>query len=387
MSAPLRIALDYRPALWSRAGIARSVRELVAALDALEPAPSDLKLVLYGDCLRRAAREEGDPEPLRAPWIKLRAPRVPARLSSWILRKLGPPRALAKLDLLHTTDYVAPPLPELPRVATIHDLSFLADRAFHGERRAELLENVARAIATGARRIATPSHATARELSRLLGVAHDAIRVIPHGADHVHRILGGTAPRVALSPRRDRFHIATLGTLEPRKNHLRCLHAFERLLRELPHARWTVIGRRGWLDEPFLAALERSPARRAVRLETRGLADRAALALLCDADLLLYAALQEGFGLPLVEAMELGVPVLSSRGGATEEVCADAARLVDPRSTDELFEALRALASDPAAREELAQRGRARAASFRWRDAALAHLELWREAARGGGAP
>lgn len=379
MSAPLRIALDYRPALWSRAGIARSVRELVAALDTLTPAPEDVELLLLGDCLRRAKGEAGDPPPPHASWIELRARRIPARLSRWLAARSAAPRGFAPLDLLHTTDYVAPLYATARRVVMLHDLAFLADRALHGEERAARLEGVTRELCAGARRIATPSHATAREARSRLGVPAEAIRVIPHGADHVHRILAPTVPR---APSRERFEVVTLGTLEPRKNHRRCLRAFERLLAEVPHARWTVIGRRGWLDTPFLAALAASPARRAVTLETRGLPDREALQRLRDADLLLYAALHEGFGLPLVEALALGVPVLSSRGGATEEVCGEAARLVDPRSEDELFLALRELARTPDQREELARRGRERAERFRWRDAARAYLELWREAAR-----
>ncbi|MBL8897276.1 MAG: glycosyltransferase family 4 protein [Planctomycetes bacterium] len=386
MSGALRVALDYRPALWSRAGIARSVRELVAALDALQPAPHDVELHLYGDCLRRAPRELGDPPSPRSEWIQLRARRVPARVAAWLHRKLGPLRRWAELDLLHTTDYVVPPLPALPHLATIYDLSFLVDRELHGAERAALLERVTRELASRAIGITTPSRTTAREIEQRLGVPAAAIHVIPLGADHVQRILQTLPPRIAAPPSRERFHLVTIGTLEPRKNHWRCLRAFERLRVEVPHARWSIVGRRGWLDEPFLAALERSSARDAIRLETRGLADRDALALLRDADLLLYAALHEGFGLPLVEAMELGVPVLSSRGGATEEVCGDAARLVDPRSEEELFLALRELARTPEARVELARRGRGRASEFRWRDAALAHLELWRASARRGGA-
>jgi glycosyltransferase involved in cell wall biosynthesis len=348
----MRVGVDYRPAILQRTGIGRYVRELVRSLGSTEGGPD---LALFGDSFARVRVPESRELGGRA---RLYRRRIPGRLLPLLARLgIGADDLVGGVDLFHYTDFIYPPVRRSPFVATVFDASFAVDPAFHGSRQSGILRSRTEGIVHGARAILAPSAFAAGEMVLRLGAHPSRVFVTPLGVDHARAAAGRAT---AGSP-----FLLTVGTLEPRKNHLLALEAFERLrARGFPH-RWIVVGRKGWLFEPFLERLARSPVRDAVDL--RGESSEEDLeALYAGAALLLYPSLYEGFGLPPLEAMARGVPVVSSAVAALPEICADAALLVDPRDPRAIAEAAARILGEEDLRQILVERGRARAAAFTW---------------------
>jgi glycosyltransferase involved in cell wall biosynthesis len=200
------------------------------------------------------------------------------------------------------------------------------------------------------------------------------------GCDHVlEHLPPGGFPRP-----RDPF-ILTVSRVDARKNHTRMLAAFELLVKEgLPH-RWIVAGPRGFGCEDFERALARSPAR--ARVDWRPYVDEAQLVrLYCEADVLLWASLNEGFGLPPLEAMACETPVVTSCVTSMPEVCGDAAFLVEPTDPERIFEATRRLLTEPDLAEEYVLRGKRRAREYTWEGCARDTLLAYQAASMGDAA-
>jgi alpha-1,3-rhamnosyl/mannosyltransferase len=173
-----------------------------------------------------------------------------------------------------------------------------------------------------------------------------------------------------------------IGTVEPRKNLLRLLEAFRtaRQERRIAH-RLLVVGKRGWKDDDIVAALN-SYAREGWCTWVGYAPPGDMAAMLASADALLYPSLDEGFGLPPLEAMSAGVPVLATTAGAVPEVVGEAALLVDPLDTDQIAAGISALAQDGAARARLAAMGLERAHKFTWAATASRTLSAYERAAQ-----
>jgi alpha-1,3-rhamnosyl/mannosyltransferase len=192
---------------------------------------------------------------------------------------------------------------------------------------------------------------TRDELVALLGVPVDRIRVVPNGVDPVFTAEG---------PAAEGDYVLAVGTLEPRKNLAAAVEAARLAgvdLRVAGAAGWGEVAAEGWVGEPT---------------------DGELAALLRGARCLVYPSLYEGFGLPVLEAMACGTPVVTSRGGATEEVAGGAAVLVDPRDPASIAAGIE---EAERRRESLVEIGRARASMFTWRRAAGLLEDLWRELA------
>jgi glycosyltransferase involved in cell wall biosynthesis len=168
------------------------------------------------------------------------------------------------------------------------------------------------------------------------------------------------------------------GTLEPRKNQVRLVRAYRQLAPDVPHA-LVLAGPDGWGTEELDAELRRPGPGRIVRV---GLMDAADLdALYREADAVAYVSRYEGFGLPVIEAMARGVPVLASTAPAVAETAGDAAVLVDPDDVAAIAEGLATVLTDDARRADLTARGTARAARYTWEATARATLDAYREVA------
>jgi glycosyltransferase involved in cell wall biosynthesis len=225
-----------------------------------------------------------------------------------------------------------------------------------------------------------PSHFVGAEVVMALGAHPDRVTVVELGCDHVARDL---PPEGYPRPREP--YILTVTRVDPRKNHLRMLEAFELLVKEgLPH-RWLIAGEAGWGSEPFERALADSPARDRVEWR-REVSDAELPELYARADCFLFASLSEGFGLPPLEAMACGTPVVTSAVTSLPEVCGDAAFLVEPTESERIFEATRRVLTEPDIADELRLRGRAQARKFTWRECAKRTLLAYRNATERVGA-
>jgi glycosyltransferase involved in cell wall biosynthesis len=322
----LKVGIDTSPLVLTRAGTARHVEGLLGALRG-RPGLELVGLSAGGSGRLASVRRD-------AVWYPL-----------------GLARASAALDVLHCTTFRAPLKPRAPLVVTVHDLAQLRHpEAFPRWHRATGTRAL-RAGVSAADAIVCVSAFTRDELMELLDVPAERVRIVPNAVDQVFTPVGARA---------EGDYVLAVGTLEPRKN-LEAAVAAARLagveLRVAGAAGWGGVEADGWVGEPR---------------------DEELAALMRGARCLVYPSLYEGFGLPVLEAMACGTPVVTSRGGATEEVAGGAAVLVDPRAPAAI-----AAGIDEAARrrEELVAAGRARAASFTWERSADLVEALWRELA------
>jgi glycosyltransferase involved in cell wall biosynthesis len=372
----MRVLIDYRPALRGRSGVGEYTHELAAALLArsLGGRCGRVDLTLFSSSWKD--RLALAPELAAATALDLR---IPVSVLNLVWHRLGwPPAELLTgktFDVTHSLHPLLLPARSAARVVTIHDLDFLA----HPERtHAEIRRDypaLARAHAQRADGIIVPSHFTAGEVERLLEVSARRIAVCPPGApDWVPRH----------RPPRDGY-LLFLGTLEPRKNVGRLLDAYERLLETRGANRAGAVpdlvlaGRATAAAAPWLARLASPPLIGHAR-HIGYVAPEDRRALYEGARLLVLPSLDEGFGIPVLEAMTVGVPVVASRRGALPEVLDGAGVLIDPLDGSDLAAGLARILDDDSFAAACVTHGIARAGAYRWTDTAARVCEAYHQA-------
>ncbi len=376
----MRVGIDYRPALVNREGIGRYARELVRALVGLS---FDANLGLFGYTLAgmRFTRAELGIAGSRAELLRLR---LPSRFVPALLRRTrkGVDDLVGGCEVYHHTQPSLLFVRAAAEVATIFDCIYTIDAV--EESRAGYLEPetaarmtaVARDIVRRAKKILVPTRFVGAETVLSLGAQPTNVIVTPLGCDHVVRHLPPGNVSLASEP-----YVLTVSRVDPRKNHVRILAAYELLVCEgLPH-RWVIAGPRGWRSEDFERVLARSPASSRVEWRT-DVPERDLARLYAQADLLLWPSLNEGFGLPPLESMACGTPVVTSCVTSLPEVCGDAALLVEPTDHEQIFEAARRLLTDRDMHEEYVLRGKRRAREFTWNECARRTLHAYQAATR-----
>ncbi len=367
----MRIGLDARILHYSHAGIARYVRGLVRGLDRLTEESTEEILLLHS---------RKDPQP---PYYGTRFPRrtlwTPShhRLEQWFLPLELLPLGL---DLLHSPDFIPPLRRNFRSVITVHDLAFLRDPAILTAESSRYYGQVGRA-AHSADRIIVPSKATRRDSVELLGVSPEKVTVIPEAPDPVFRPWEGDA--AALSDEMSQLGVdgpflLFVGTLEPRKNLPLLLRAYRRLIDEAAaQIRLVIAGRPGWLyQEVFDLTAQLKLTDEVLFL---GHVPSQDLRLLyCAAQVYVHPAFYEGFGLPPLEAMACGTPVVAAATSSLPEVVGDAAILVDPTDTEAWTAAIHRVLVEPELRVDLKKRGLARAQRFSWEETARRTLAVYR---------
>ena len=346
------------------AGIHRYIQALLEHLPQVSP--------------HRFSAYVGDPRVRPEDWPGLEVRRAPFPTTRPPLRILWEqclqPLALLRdgADLVHGMAYALPLLCPTQAVVTVHDLSFLRyPQAFKRGNRIYLSAATRLAVARAEAVIAVSQH-TAQELQRLLGVPPWRIHVVPNGVDARFRPLARREVE-AFRQRRglpERF-VLYVGTFEPRKNLETLLRTYGTLVHRDPHTRPLIIaGGRGWHYARVFALLERLALEDRVRFP--GFIAHEELPLWYNAaTLFVFPSLYEGFGLPVLEAMACGTPVVASNASSLPEVVGEAGLLVAPRDVEGLAEAMRRLLTDAALREELRARGRDRASKYSWRASAV----------------
>jgi glycosyltransferase involved in cell wall biosynthesis len=250
-------------------------------------------------------------------------------------------------------------------VTTFHDLFVMTGEYSTSEFRKRFTEQ-ARDAAARSDRIIAVSEFTKRQVVELLGVPAERVTTVHHGVNK----LGG--PQPALS--RSRM-VLTVGAMQTRKNTARLVEAFEALDNS-----WQLVlaGSGGYGVGEILARIEKSPARERIRMP--GYVAPGQLAeLYQQASIFAFPSLDEGFGMPVLDAMAAGVPTIASNRSAMPEVAGDAALLVDPEDTEALADGLRRLAEDEDLRRDLTDKGRARAKLFTWEKAVRETWDVYRE--------
>jgi len=362
----MRITIDYTSAVRQRAGIGRYTRNLVAAL---ADADSSNQYTLF-------CAGEG-PAPARWPAnFNVRTTRISSRALSVGWHRLHLPVTVERIsgvsDVFHSPDYTLPPLRTARGVVTIHDLSFLrlpecADPGL----RDYLSENVPRAVRR-ASRILVDSNSTKQDVVELLHVSADRVSVIPAGVEPRFRpaLDLEVCARVRNLYRLPELFVLFVGTIEPRKNLSRLISAYSDFRRQtgLPH-QLVISGSKGWLYNEIFEQVTREGLAEDILFP--GFVDDSDLPVLYTlADLFVFPSLYEGFGLPPLEAMACGTPVIASDNSSLPEVLGEAALLVPAEDTTAITDAMARVLSDANLRTRLANLGRAQAARFTWSGAA-----------------
>jgi glycosyltransferase involved in cell wall biosynthesis len=397
----MKIGIDYTPAVRQGGGIGRWTRSLVGAL--LEQnAPQDRhEYILFyaggalnlqqenfvasqADVSMRAKMVRlpfSEPVLTRA-WQRLRLP-VPLEL----VGRLSGTNLLDKTELLHFPDFVVPPHRRgKPTIVTVHDLSFLvAPECAEPKLQKYLAQAVPRAVRK-ADHITVDAGAIKDDLINLLGVAPEKISVIYAGVSQDFRPI---ADRAMLEETRSRLNLPEnfvlfLGVIEPRKNLARLAEAWK-IVKEKPgrkKRRLVLAGRRGWLYEPIFSRIaELGLMDEITWLDFVPEGDLAAIYNL--ADLFVFPSIYEGFGIPPLEALACGTPIVTANNSSLAEVFTGASFMCDAASVESIADAIeRALDAidrrDPQL-ETLRQAGFERVKQFTWENAARAALNLYKE--------
>jgi glycosyltransferase involved in cell wall biosynthesis len=382
----MRIAIDYTAAARQGAGIGRYTRELITSVLAEDAAHDYVIMAAVAGLGERwqteAARLRANagagrltlrPLPLTDDWIariwqRIRVP-IPAE---WIT---------GGVDLFYSPDFVLPPLQQrTPALLTVHDLSFLRHpETFPEALRTYLEQAVPRSVAR-ADHILADSHATRRDLIELLDVRPDKVTTLHLGVSSRFSAVEAPGERSHLEARYklgSKPYVLAVGTVQPRKNIRRLIEAIDALV-SAHDVTLALAGQPAWLSDPILEA---AAARDYVRV-LGFVADEDLPALYRQAEVFAFPSLYEGFGLPPLEAMACGTPVVASSASSVPEAVGDAGLLIDPRDVPVMTSTLARALTDEALRGTLRRRGLARAAEFTWERAARRWLALIPEIGR-----
>ncbi len=372
----MRICIDIQAAIGQQAGVGRYARSLAEAV-ARHHGSHELGLFCF-DFKRKGTGLDIEAAIQRSVrWC-------PGRIvqKSWKTFGFPPFNWFAgNFDLYHFPNFVRPPLSSGKSVVTIHDVSFMRHPETTESKnlrylRSQIANTVARSDA-----IITDSFFSKGEIEQLLGVESDRVFAVHLGLDSQRSTVDEDS-KLAMRTRYglERAYILSVGTIEPRKNYPHLIDSFERL--EGFDGDLVIAGMLGWKYEPILERVKSSP--QAERIHVLDFVDERHLpSLYADARLFAISSLYEGFGFTPLEAMQHGVPVLSSNGGSLSEVLGDAALIVEGFDADEWAAVMGELIFDTGLRGSLAGKGRAQVERFQWSKTARETLAVYEKVCGG----
>jgi glycosyltransferase involved in cell wall biosynthesis len=367
----MQIALDGIPLATPKSGIGHYTFELAKSLAEISPA----------DAFELIAHVELDRHDNELP-RNLTVQYVPVNTLTRRWWTIGLPLYVRRqqLSLYHGTNYNIPLWRQCPSVVTVHDLSLLLYPETHRE---DLVMRARRRLPTMTRiadHVITDSASVKREIHEHLGTAEEKVTVVPLAPRRIFQPSNPQEIRETLKRFKveDQF-ILFVGTVEPRKNLLTLVRAFDELMRETDlRPQLVIAGQKGWLTDELYKHVEQSALKERV-LFTGYISDEDLRALYSACLVSVYPSLYEGFGLPPLEAMACGAPVITSRIPVIMETSDGAAQLIDPTNVKELTSALVELLTSEDRRQQLSEKGLQRAAEYTWERTAQQTLKVYRD--------
>lgn len=362
----MQVCLDVSPTVQKHAGLGRYAGEVARGLARHK---REIDLTLFYNSPAQAQL----PDYLAGiPYGSVRMGNKPWRLSVLLSQLFHWPmdRTFGAGEIFHATNHLLAHFRHARTVFTLHDLIYLRYPEYHLPYNRWYLRLAMPRFLRASDVIVTPSECSRQDAIKAYGLPEWKIKVIYEAPAPTFKPASGPAP---LNGVRQKYnlpekYILHVGTIEPRKNLTRLLEAFRPLLAHWPHLKLVLIGKKGWLYEPFYQRLQELGLTEQVVFP--GYVDEADLpALYHLAEVFVFPSLYEGFGLPPLEAMACGVPVICSNSSSLPEVVGDAALLVDPTDTAGLHSAMRRVLEDPALRADLARRALVQAQKFSWQKA------------------
>ncbi len=367
----MRIGIDARLIFYQTAGIGQYILRLTEALAEIDHQD---EFVLFQSRKDRSRLVTAANFQRRILWT----PSHHRFETTWMSAELLPHH----LDVLHSPDFIPPSHTRYPSVITVHDLAFLLYPGFLTPQSARYYGQVDGA-ARRAHHIIAVSQSTKRDVMRLLGVPDEKVTVIYEAPQPIFRQLDHMEARqhVAAQYSIAGDFVLFVSTIEPRKNLPTLLKAFRRMLDVYhPQVTLAVAGQQGWLTEQVNQTVTELQLGECVRF--LGAVPKEELLYLYNAArIYVLPSFYEGFGLPPLEAMACGTPVVVSNSSSLPEVVGDAAQLVDPNDVEAWSVALWRVLSDEGLRAEMCEKGLRRASSFSWQRAARETLGVYRRVA------
>ncbi|UCG26056.1 MAG: glycosyltransferase family 4 protein [Chloroflexota bacterium] len=375
---PRRIGIDITSALTQGAGIGRYTRELVSAL-----VKSDSETAYTFFCAKRPTSQPIAATVPEAANVTFREAPLGERWLYRIWYRLALPVSVqlftGELDLFHSPDFVLPPVrSQIPTLLTVHDLSFLHYPDTFTPSLVAYLNKVVPRSVRQASHVLADSLATRSDLIKAYDVPAEKVSVLYSGVSNDFRPVNDER---LLSQVRDKYgigerpYVLSVSTLQPRKNYQMLIQAFKDVAARQPHV-LVIAGGKGWLYEQIVEEIARQELEGRVLLVGFA-ADEDLPALYSGASLFAYPSFYEGFGLPLLEAMACGVPVLNSNASCLPEVAGDATIQLSPHDQPAWSEALVSLLEDPSKRAGMVAAGFLQARRFTWSRAALELRSLY----------
>ncbi len=372
----MKIGFDISAQSLPRSGVGQYQINLLKALLQLD---SENEYLLYGFNFRNRRRFEEIR--FNADNYTLNISSIPQRLiTGWWLTFPFPSleKVVGDCDLYHVSELCVPPVKKGKRVAFVHDLTTLLYPQYHVQsnrflhnRRFKHLDQVDA--------ILTNSEYTKKDIVEYLKIDPEKIHVSYLGAGSEFRPMSSEETRQSLEPfKLTKPYILFVGTLEPRKNVKNLIKAFNRLKlkRKIPH-QLLLVGQDGWLCDEVYDEIDRSPARGDI-LRMGYVNDADIPRLMNGADCFIYPSFYEGFGLPVLEAMQCGTPVITSNCSSLPEVGGDACVYIEPGSVESITEALYNVLSRDSLQKEMTIKGLERAKQFSWEKCAEVTLGVYK---------
>ena len=377
----MKIGIDISQIVYEGTGVSNYTRSLV---EALVKASNNDEFVLFGSSLRIRRPLKEFLKNLQAKNVKGKFSYLPPKLLEFLWNgvHLFPVEYfVGEIDVFHSSDWLEPPTKNAKKITTIHDLTvFKYPETFSPTGGHDIVKNQKRKLFFAKKEcdlIICVSETTKQDAMEILGIPERKLAVVYEAADPFYfRRKDEEIKRVKEKLRIEGDYLLCVGTREPRKNLDKVVMAFSEIARNYPSLNLVIAGKYGWGNDSSKFKVQSSKLESRVKI--LGYVEKEDLpALYSGAQAFIYPSLYEGFGLPILEAMSCGCPVITSNIGSMKEISGEAALLIDPLSVDNIAGVISKLCRNQKLKKEMVLKGSKRAGEFSWDKTALQTLDLY----------